>query len=56
MTDEDRATLKGLIEMRLGNSALQMTRHRLTRMNPLTDHSVLHCRRMLNSVEMHMDE
>ena len=30
MTDEDRATLKGLIEMRLGNSALQMTRHRLT--------------------------
>ena len=30
MTDEDRATLEGLIEMRLGNSALQMTRHRLT--------------------------
>ena len=30
MADEDRATLKGLIEMRLGNSALQMTRHRLT--------------------------
>ena len=30
MTDDDRATLQGLIEMRLGNSALQMTRHILT--------------------------
>ena len=30
MTDADRLTLQGLIEMRLGNAALQMTRHRLT--------------------------
>ena len=30
MTDADRLTLQGLTEMRLGNAALQMTRHRLT--------------------------
>ena len=31
MTDADRLTLRqGLIEMRLGNAALQMTRHRIT--------------------------
>ena len=30
MTDEDRATRQGLKEMRLGNSAIQVTRHRLT--------------------------
>ena len=30
MTDGDRLTLQGLIEMRLGNAALQMTQHRLT--------------------------
>ena len=30
MTDGDRSTLEGLIEMRLGNIALQMTRRRLT--------------------------
>ena len=30
MTYADRLTFQGLIEMRLGNAALQMTRHRLT--------------------------
>ena len=30
MTGADRLTFQGLIEMRLGNAALQMTRHRLT--------------------------
>ena len=30
MTDDDRLTLQGLIEMRLGNAALQMTQQRLT--------------------------
>ena len=30
MTDSDRVTLQGLIEMRLGNRALQMTRRKLT--------------------------
>ena len=30
MTDGDRSTLQGLIEMHLGNIALQMTRRRLT--------------------------
>ena len=30
MADGDRLTLQGLIEMRLGNAALQRKRHRLT--------------------------
>ena len=48
MTDADRLTLQGLIEMRLGNAALQMAQHRLTtyKNESSTDHSLHPFQRM----------